>query len=85
MPKPLPAALGNAYPVRRNFLKLTAFTLEVPQVASNPSPFPSGSPAFPPMAKTPNNWLQRADQAFYWAKSHGHDLTATADQSATKA
>jgi len=33
MPKPPPAALGDAYPALRNFLKLTALTLEVHQVA----------------------------------------------------
>ncbi|QQE64903.1 GGDEF domain-containing protein [Leptolyngbya sp. BL0902] len=55
MPKPPPAALGDAYPALRNFLKLTALTLDVPQVALTVQvgsrPYSTGALSYGPMTQ----------------------------------
>jgi diguanylate cyclase (GGDEF)-like protein len=55
MTKSHPAALGDAYPALRNFLKLTALTLEVPQVALTVQvgsrPYSTGALSYGPMTQ----------------------------------
>lgn len=55
MTKLHPASLGDAYPALRNFLKLTALTLEVPQVAltvqAGSRPYSTGSLSYGPITQ----------------------------------
>lgn len=55
MTKLNPAALGDAYPALRNFLKLTALTLETPQVALTVQvgsrPYSAGALSYGPMTQ----------------------------------
>ncbi|MEB3288320.1 MAG: diguanylate cyclase [Leptolyngbya sp.] len=79
---PLDMALGRAEKVRRAVKYLT-LTHEGKPI--EPLTISLGVACFPTHGQDPEQLLQRADQALYWAKSHGRDRTATADEAVTEA
>lgn len=79
---PLDMALGRAEKVRRAVKYLT-LTHEGKPI--EPLTISLGVACFPTHGQDPEQLLQRADQALYWAKSHGRDRTATDDEAVTEA